>query len=263
LHEAARGMLTIIDNAMVGAMRVVSVERGHDPRDFVLVPFGGAGPLHGTALAELLGVRRVLVPRHPGVLCAQGLLAADLGAEFTRSLRRGQSGTDAAIAETLAELAEAAQHWFMEEAVPEAARTTSALVLMRYAGQGSELPVPWRGGIAAAERDFAAAHRTLYGFDLPEGTPEIVTLRLEARGRLPAPRPVALPAGRGARPVGTQFLHLPDGVREAALYDRATLGAGDVFEGPAIVQQFDATTLVPPGWRARMHPAGTLILERI
>jgi N-methylhydantoinase A len=191
LHQAARGMLAILDHAMVGAMRVVSVERGHDPRDFALVAFGGAGPLHGAALAGLLGCRTVLVPRHPGVLCAQGLLAADLGAEFTRSLRRGQSGTDAGVAATLAELAEAAQLWFAEEQVPEAARSTHALVLMRYAGQGAELPVPWRGSIEAAERDFAAEHRTLYGFDLPEGTPEIVTLRLEGRGRRSVARPAA------------------------------------------------------------------------
>ena len=86
LEEAARGMLAIVDNNMVGAIRVVSVERGHDPRDFTLVPFGGAGPLHGCALAELLGVTRVLIPPAPGVLCAEGLLAADLKAEFSRTL---------------------------------------------------------------------------------------------------------------------------------------------------------------------------------
>lgn len=93
------------------------------------------------------------------------------------------------------------------------------------------------------------------------GTTEIVTLRLEARGRLPGPTPVALPPGSGARPIGTQHLQLPEGEVAAAVYQRATLGAGDAFMGPAIVEQFDATTLVPPGWRARLHQAGTLILE--
>jgi N-methylhydantoinase A len=263
LHAAARGMLTILDNAMVGAMRVVSVERGHDPRDFVLVPFGGAGPLHGTALADLLDIRRVLVPRHPGVLCAQGLLAADLGAEFTRSLPRGRAGTDAAVAAAFAELEVAALRWFAEEAVPEAARSLMPQVLVRYAGQGSELAVPWRGSVAAAERDFAAAHRTLYGFDLPEGTPELVTLRLEARGRLPEAAPAALPTGDIARPVGHQAMHLPDGTRQAALYEREGLGAGAVIEGPAIVLQLDATTVVPPGWVARMDASGALLLERL
>jgi N-methylhydantoinase A len=262
LHDAARGMLTILDHAMIGAMRVVSVERGHDPRDFALVAFGGAGPLHGASLAELLGIRTVVVPRHPGVLCAQGLLAADLGTEFTRSLPRGGVIGDAAIAAAFAELEDRARAWFAEEAVPEAARVLSPAVLMRYAGQGSELPVPWHGTLASAEADFAAAHRSLYGFDLPEGTPELVTLRLEARGRLPAAPPLHLAPGGGARPADRHPLHLPDGSREAPVYQRSSLGAGDAFDGPAIVTQFDATTLVPPGWHARMHVSGVLLLER-
>jgi N-methylhydantoinase A len=261
LHDAARGMLTILDHAMVGAMRVVSVERGHHPRDFALVAFGGAGPLHGASLADLLGIRTVVVPRHPGVLCAQGLLAADLGTEFTRSLPRGQTASDV-IAAAFAELEEQARAWFAEEAVPEAARVLSAVVLMRYAGQGSELPVPWRGAIANAEADFAAAHRALYGFDLPEGTPELVTLRLEARGRLPAAPGVRLAPGNGAVPVGRHRVHLRDGDLDAPLFERAGLGVGDAFDGPAIVMQFDATTLVPPGWHARMHESGVLLLTR-
>ncbi len=258
LEDAARGMLAILDNAMVGAIRVVSVERGHDPRDFALVAFGGAGPLHGCSLAALLGVRTVIVPRHPGVLCAEGLLAADLAAEFTRSLPRGEAGTDAAIAAGFAALEVDAARWFAEEAVPEAARSLSPFVLMRYAGQGGELPVPWRGAVAAAGVDFAAAHRRLYGFDLPEGVPEIVTLRLEARGRLPGPALPPLAPGRGARPVGAHAMR----GREVPLYERATLGAGATFEGPAIVMQLDATTVVPEGWRARMEASGALLLER-
>jgi N-methylhydantoinase A len=258
VEHAARGMLAILDNAMVGAMRVVSVERGHDPRDFWLVAFGGAGPLHGVALAELLGIRRVLVPRHPGVLCAQGLLAADLGAEFSRSLRHGEAASDEAFEAPQAEAA----RWFAEENLPADARRLTLTVLMRYAGQGSEIAVAWRGSAAAAQADFAAAHRALYGFDLPEGTPEIVTLRVEARGVLPRPPARRLPVGRGAVRIGTQRLLLPEGPRDATFYERATLGAGDAFEGPAIVTQLDATTYVPPGWHARADDVGALLLER-
>src|SRR6185436_9955245 len=94
LHDAARGILAIVNSNMVGALRIVSVERGHDPRDFTLVPFGGAGPLHGCALADLLGITRVLVPPSPGVLCAQGLLAADLKAEFSRTVAEQLDGAD-------------------------------------------------------------------------------------------------------------------------------------------------------------------------
>ena len=117
LHDAARGILAIIDSNMVGAIRVVSVERGHDPRDFTLVAFGGAGPLHGCALAELLGIERVLVPPAPGVLCAEGLLAASLKAEFSRTLPRPDEWD---AAETVfASLEAEALGWFDAERVAD------------------------------------------------------------------------------------------------------------------------------------------------
>ncbi|MBO1078354.1 hydantoinase/oxoprolinase family protein [Roseomonas haemaphysalidis] len=258
-HAAARGILAIADSNMVGAVRVVSVERGHDPRDFALVPFGGAGPLHGCALAELLGIRTVLVPAAPGVLCAQGLLAADLKAEFSRSLNDpAPEAVDAAFSDLEAQAAA----WFAEEQVPAARRETKRMALMRYAGQGGELAVPWPGDMPGAAANFAAQHRALYGFDLPEGTVELVTLRLEATGRLGGSITVTLPAGAGPTPYAHHTVHFAGGTREAALYDRAALGAGDSFAGPAIVTQLDATTLVPPGWEARMHASGALVLLR-
>jgi N-methylhydantoinase A len=258
LQEAARGILAIADSNMVGAVRVVSVERGHDPRDFALVPFGGAGPLHGCALASLLGIRTVLVPPAPGVLCAQGLLAADLKAEFSRSLPEATAETIAAGFEGLEAQAAA---WFAEEQVPEAQRETRRVSLMRYAGQGGELAVPWPGDMEGAATGFAAQHRALYGFDLPEGTVELVTLRLEATGRLGGAITRPLPAGSGAVSYGRHPVHFAGGTRDAALFDRAALGAGDRFAGPAIVTQLDATTLVPPGWTARMDASGALVLQ--
>jgi N-methylhydantoinase A len=261
LHEAARGILAVVDSNMVGALRVVSVERGHDPRDFTLVPFGGAGPLHGCALAAMLGISRVLVPPSPGVLCAQGLLHADMRAEFSRSVLPGQAEDAGALAATYAALAQEAAAWFEEEAIPPEARGTSPVALMRYAGQGAELPVPWRG-LDHAASDFASAHRALYGFDLPEGRAEIVTLRLEAVGTLPPPAAQSLPPGTGATPIGTHPVHLPAGTADAALYDRAALGAGDRIAGPAIITQLDATTLLPPGWTAEALPSGALLLRR-
>ncbi len=143
LEEAARGILAIADHRMVGAVRVVSVERGHDPRDFTLVPFGGAGPLHACALAELLGIERILVPASPGVLCAEGLLAAPVQAEFSRSLAEGGSFTAAEMAAGFAALAAEGEAWLDGEEVPLAERERSAVALMRYRGQGSELAVPW------------------------------------------------------------------------------------------------------------------------
>jgi N-methylhydantoinase A len=259
LHAAARGILAIADSNMVGAVRVVSVERGHDPRDFALVPFGGAGPLHGCALADLLGIRTVLVPPSPGVLCAQGLLAADLKAEFSRSLH---DATLATVENGYAELETQAEDWFSEEQVPASRRDIRRVALMRYAGQGGELAVAWPGDMQGAATNFAMQHRTLYGFDLPEGVVELVTLRLEATGRLSGDITTILPPGSGAVAVGYHTVHFAGGTREAALHDRTALGAGDTFSGPAIVTQLDATTLVPPGWGARMDASGTLVLRR-
>jgi N-methylhydantoinase A len=261
LEEAARGILAIIDNHMVGALRIVSVERGHDPRDFTLVPFGGAGPLHGCALAELLGVTRVLVPPAPGVLCADGLLAADLKAEFSRTLPKA-GAVDAAAADALvAELEARAAAWFEAEGVVPADRSTAPVALMRYHGQGGEIAVPWTGDAAAAEGAFADAHKSLYGFAL-DAAIELVTLRVEAAGRMPAPPRSRLAPGTGAVPAGRQAVALPEGRREVPLYDRATLGTGDRFAGPAIVTQLDATTLVRPGWSAEMHASGAILLTR-
>ncbi|WP_159993143.1 hydantoinase/oxoprolinase family protein [Roseomonas sp. 18066] len=262
LEAAARGILAIADSNMVGAVRVVSVERGHDPRDFALVPFGGAGPLHGCALADLLGIRTVLVPSSPGVLCAQGLLAADLKAEFSRSLHNAAAPALEAIDAAYAGLEAEALAWFAEEEVPDAARATRRMALLRYAGQGGELAVAWAGDMPATASGFAAQHRALYGFDLPDAAVELVTLRLEATGALAGRITTTLPEGKGAQPVGQHAVRFPDGEQQAALYDRTTLGAGDRFAGPAIVTQLDATTLVPPGWMGEMHGSGALILRR-
>src|SRR5262249_28773261 len=148
VEAAARGVLAIIDNNMVGALRIVSVERGHDPRDFTLVPFGGAGPLHGCALAGLLGITRILIPPAPGVLCADGLLAADLKADFSRTLPKA-GHVDLAVARTIyAELEQQAEEWLAAENVAPADRQRSRVALMRYPGQGGDLAVGWGDGLA-------------------------------------------------------------------------------------------------------------------
>lgn len=259
LHTAARGILAIADSNMVGAVRVVSVERGHDPRDFTLVAFGGAGPLHGCALADQLGMDTVLIPTSPGVLCAQGLLAADLRAEFSRSLA---GATPQTVEDTYAALEAEARAWFDEEQVPPDRRTTRRVALMRYSDQGAELAVSWPGDMAGAAAGFAARHRALYGFDLPDGTVELVTLRLEAVGHLRRSITRTLAPDVGAREVGSQIVHFASGSRETPIYERDALGAGDRMTGPAIITQLDATTLLPPDWSASVHPSGALLLHR-
>jgi N-methylhydantoinase A len=260
VEDAARGILAIVDNNMVGALRVVSVERGHDPRDFTLVPFGGAGPLHGCSLASLLGITRIMIPPAPGVLCADGLLAADLKAEFSRTLPKADSIDRSAAEAVFATLTRQAEEWFASENVAKEARSLSLVALMRYHGQGSEIAVPWSpteaGGIEAT---FAAAHDALYGFTL-EAAMEVVTLRVEAVGRLARPAYQPATEGRGATASSLRDVYFPDGWKKVPVYERALLGAGDSFAGPAIVTQLDATTMVPPGWQGSVHPTGAILL---
>jgi N-methylhydantoinase A len=259
LHEAARGILAIADSNMVGAIRVVSVERGHDPREFTLVPFGGAGPLHGCALADLLGITRVLVAPAPGVLCAEGLLAASLKSEFSRTLPRPDEW--AAADAVFAALEDQARGWFDVERVVAADRRTTRVALLRYEGQGAEIAINWPGTAEAARAAFATAHQALNGFML-DAAIELVTLRVEAEGSVPAPVRRALSQGAGARPIGRHVMHEAAGSVEAFVYDRASLGVGDRFAGPAIVTQLDATTVVASGWRAEVHVSGALMLSR-
>jgi N-methylhydantoinase A len=258
-EAAARGVLAIIDNHMVGALRIVSVERGHDPRDFTLVPFGGAGPLHGCALAELLGIRRVLIPLAPGVLCADGLLAADLKAEFSRTLPKAGPIAPGLALPIYSDLECQAEQWLAAEGVAVADRQLLRVALMRYHGQGGEVDVPWTDDVAEVEASFAAAHESLYGFKL-DAPVELVTLRVEATGRMPAPPRPVLSAGPGAAPEDFLTVHFDSGAARVPLIDRKTLGAGDHFVGPAVISQLDATTLVLPNWTGEVHPSGAILL---
>ncbi|HEY4169909.1 MAG TPA: hydantoinase/oxoprolinase family protein [Reyranella sp.] len=258
---AARGVLSILDHNMVGAVRIVSVERGHDPRDFTLVAFGGAGPLHGCSLATLLGITKVLIPPAPGVLCADGLLAADLRAEFSRTLPKAGAVDIDEARKIFAELMAQADDWLTDEKVAAEDRRENKVAMLRYHGQGGEVAVPWVDSKDGLEQAFAAAHKALYGFTLD--TPiELVTLRVEATGRMPEPPRPTLAKGTGARMRGQFPVHFETGVAQVPLYERASLGAGDFIAGPAIVSQLDATTLVLPDWSGTVHPSGSMLLTR-
>ncbi len=260
IEAAARGILAIVDNNMMGALRVVSVERGHNPADFVLVPFGGAGPLHGCSLARLLGMRRVMIPVAPGVLCADGLLAADIKAEFSRTLPRAGAIDIAAAEAAFAELSQQAADWLQSERVADNRRVLSRTALMRYRGQGGEVATQWHGDAVALEAAFEAQHRALYGFTL-DAPVECVTLRVEAIGKVAQPPRQSLPRGNGARPSSTHLMSIEGVPADVPVYDRATLGAGDRFAGPAVVSQLDATTLVHAGWHVEVQASGALIMS--
>jgi N-methylhydantoinase A len=269
LEEAARGILAVVDNNMVGAIRVVSVERGHDPRDFSLLPFGGAGPLHGSALARLLGMRTIVVPPGPGLLSALGLLVSNLKAEFTRTCLQKAGAFDAAtVARVFGELESEAVAWLDAETVPAEARRITWHASLRYQHQGFELNVPWPSrdvtdaSAAAAVAAFHRLHERLYTFAQEDTPVEIVTLRVDARGVFPAPSLRELPpAGpiADAR-IGTQTVSLASGPAAAAIYARDRLGAGARIDGPAILTQLDATTLLLPGQVGTVDRFGSLIV---
>lgn len=258
---AARGILDIVNNNMVGAVRTISVERGHDPRDFTLVPFGGAGPLHGCALADLLGIAQVMVPPAPGLLCADGLLAADLKAEFTRAMPT-PSPVDQQRADALfADLEADAQAWLDQEQVPVERRVTSHRALLRFHGQGGEIAVDWGNTPEETEAAFRETHTALYGFVL-DAAIELVTLRVEAVGRTTTSPRQDLAASNAPEPLHLTPVLWRSGTQDTPVYDRAGFGAGARISGPAILTQLDTTTVVPPDWAGTVHPSGALILRR-
>lgn len=269
VEEAARGILAVVDNNMVGAIRVVSVERGHDPRDFVLLPFGGAGPLHSSALASLLGIERILVPPAPGVLSALGLMVSDLRSDYARTcLQRPPHYRHEEMESIFLELEAAAQEWFLREGLPGHSRTIQRTASLRYQGQGFELTVPWRG--TADERTtaeclqrFHALHRQLYTFAQEDAPVEIVTLGVTAVGTLSRPTLPRLPVKTSVKDaiVGTQPVFFQEGLRDCNVYDRNLLGASAQLVGPAIIIQLDATTLVGPDQRVRIDEVGSMIID--
>ncbi len=272
IAEAARGIISIVDHNMMGAIRVVSVERGHDPRDFVLVPFGGAGPLHGGSLARLMGIGTFLIPQAPGVLSALGLLVSNLRAEFTRtSLQRAGAVDLARLSAVFAGLNAEAVAWLDQEAVPGAARLVTWHASLRYQHQGFELNVPWDGttvteaSLAATIAGFHRLHEQLYTFAQEDTPVEIVTLRVDAEGAFAPPVMQALPPG--GRPeaaiTGEILIESAAGPLRARIYDRSRLGAGDTIAGPAVLTQLDATTLLLPGQSGTVHELGSMIVREV
>lgn len=271
VEEAARGVLAIVNSNMAGALRVVSVERGLDPRAFTLCAFGGAGPVHGGDLARELGAPRLLVPRHPGILCALGLLATDLRYDLVRTrVERAPDYDVAGIARTMRALEEEAAARLERERIEGPRRELRRAADLRYAQQGVEITVDFpdgpvdRGRVARLVERFHALHERLYTFSDREAAVEIVNLRVAAIGRMDRLEPPRLPAvapGTPARPSGRRPADLDGrGIAPVAVFRRGDLLAGHVVTGPAIVDQLDSTTLVGAGRTARVDPFGNLLV---
>jgi N-methylhydantoinase A len=277
-EEAAAGVIEIIDNAMARAIRTVSVGRGHDPRRFALVAFGGAGPLHACRLAELLEIPTVVVPPRPGVLSTWGLLDTDIRSTFVRTVgtadrRLAEAGSRLSELEAAwTDLEGQAQAWLAGEQVPVERRRFERGADLRYEHQSFELTCPLGEGpltpgrLAELVATFHAEHRRLYSYDLPGAPVELVNLRLTAVGALPrreGGRPAAGGRAAGAAVVGERPVYFRGaGFVTTPRYARDGLVPGMVVEGPAIIEQDDATPLVTPGFRARVDEAHNLLVER-
>jgi N-methylhydantoinase A len=272
VEAAAAGIIDIVNENMLGALRLVSVQQGFDPRDFALVAFGGAGPLHANALGRLTGAWPVIIPPSPGVLCAYGDATTSVRDEAARTYIRAFSDlTDAELRGVLDELAAAARETLTGQGIPAEEQSVRYQVDLRYHGQGFEIPVEvdvaifdsGDGGLDSLRDAFDAEHERLFSF-LLDNERELVNVRASASGPRPDVTAPVLPTGDGdpapAHRTVTR-VWVDGGEVDAAVYDRVRLRAGDVVPGPAIITEMDSTTLVLPGHTATVHPNGSLLIR--
>ncbi len=260
--QAAAGIVAVANASMERALRVVSVERGFDPRDFTLVAFGGAGPLHACDLAAALSIRRVLVPRYPGLLSAIGMTLADTTRDASAPVMSMVDVDNVGPVESKVRSVIEGLAGRLTVDLGAGAEIEPAVDL-RYAGQGYEITVPWDGSLREALLAFHGLHARRYGHSDPARAVELTVARARARiRREPPPLP---PLAEGLPSAGHALIEKRPVFfeREAvtAVYDRERLLAGNLIAGPAIVAQMDSTALIPPGWTARVDAAGNLIIE--
>jgi len=269
LEQAAQGILAVAEANMERAIRVISVERGYDPRRFALLPFGGAGPLHGAGLADKLGIGTVLVPETAGVLSALGLLQTDLVHDYVQSIVRQSDRVDIGEMNAMYEAfkSRGRQDLLRDGVVEESIRYQPSLD-MRYLGQSFELNLgladsqPTESGLGMLIDEFHRRHEQVYGHSSQSEPVELVNFRLKAVGltdKVALERKVR--PRKEASSQSTRLVFFPETGRvETQVFERDGLPAGTSLEGPAIVEGRESTVVVPPGWRAFADPYGNLIL---
>jgi N-methylhydantoinase A len=259
-EQFADGVIRVVNANMERALRVVSVERGCDPRQFALVAFGGAGGLHACELAQALGIPRIIVPSMPGALSAYGILASDIVKDYSRTvvLNLDEKSSSAAVGRRFEELERSAHREFQDEGW-QGKLKLERTVDLRYRGQGFELNAPWGKTVLD---DFHREHNFRYGYNHPERTVELVTLRVRARmtsPKIPAAKPgLQKSAGSGDK---RRVWFCGKSVM-TSLYDREKLAVGQNFEGPAVITEYSATTVVPSGSSFFLDRAGNLLIVR-
>ena len=263
VQEAAQGILDIVNENMAGALRVVSVQRGYDPRDFALVAFGGAGPMHANAVAQLIGSFPVIVPPAPGLLCAMGDLVADFRDEFARTfIRTVDSVSSDEIINIIEELGQEAKDWMKREGIPEKSQVFSYNIDMRYYRQGYEIPVEItvqqlaESGVDFLAERFNDIHEQSYGFRMEDAPCEIVNLRAVGLGKVPEPH---LPEQESDKSTDSSHavidehkVYFEGNWIPTKIYEREKLRPNNQIEGPAIVTESDSTTVILSGHQAKV-----------
>ena len=271
LVDAALGIVEIANAAMVNALRLVSVQRGHDPRDFVLIAFGGAGPVHANRLAEEINVSTTVIPAAPGTTSAMGLLASDLKHEYASTLIARVDGLKPEdVQKSFQQLEAQGKKALSREGISPDQMSFVRQVEMRYVGQSYELsvPAPRRLGprsLLKVAALFHAEHQRAYGHSAPDEPVEFVTLRAAALGSISRPTLGLIKEAAGGIDVAETARRRvcftgSDGYADTPIYDRYLLGPGAFIQGPAVVEEMDSTTVLHPGWQARVDRFGNILI---
>jgi N-methylhydantoinase A len=271
IMQAAEGIIAVVNANMVRGIRRVSVERGHDPRDFSLVPFGGAGPLHGVELAQALNMTRVLIPAHPGIASAFGMLSADVRHDYVQTLIITSDRVDGNQLDSIYhDLEDQGKTQLAREGFSGDRVILSRLADMRYSGQSYELSLPVTDGkitgavLNSLFKQFHRAHNQSYGYRREAALIEFVNLRLVAQGKLPGSRLEEAESvnQEPALPMCTRTVWFQGQSIKSPIYERSGLAYGQIVGGPAIVEQLDSTIVIPPKFKGVVSEMGNLIIEQ-
>ena len=271
-EEAALGIVKVVNSNMARAIRVITVEKGHNPSDFTLVAYGGAGPLHAVHLAQEMGIRTVLIPPAPGALCALGLLTADIKKSYVRTaIASYDEMTPEQINAVMSSLRDEGSAWLDSEKVPSERRKFHGIAEMRYVGQNYELQVeiPTENitvsDIEKMRQDFFVAHEKNYGYYNPNAPVQFVNFRCEATGIVKKPNLAELETtldDPSKAEIGRRVVHFEEsGAVDCPVYDRAKFGMAERVNGPCIIEQMDSTTVVPPNTWFSIDKFGNLIIR--
>ena len=280
VHEAALGIIRVVNSNMERAIRTISLERGYDPREFTMIPFGGAGPMHCCELAGELGIPRILIPSHPGILSALGVAIADVVKDYSRTVMlRGADVDRARLEEEFSGMEGLARQELQGEGLPVDRMTARRFLDARYVGQSFELTIDYpddepgtsvrKGGRRrdlrqAIGRSFYQAHIRRFGYADRNEPVEIVNLRLKLE--LEVEKPGSTPEDPGSvdpsgAKTGEALVVFAQGATNASIYHRGGLHCGHRISGPSLIVQMDTTTVLPPEWQATVDPLGNLLLE--